>query len=281
MATMLGVSRDYRLLYNMVHNRFRYTDNETLIDWDVVEDWLIAYGMVGLYKDDLGLLAYQATPANYATGLNGLPSRYTLLNPNTNLRLDVDADDPRLFIIKDTILGDSWNKTIMEYAEDLHDLRAVRKSNLNAMKSPVVVKTTRDNLANAKALFAQYQEATVPIFEDGDDLMGSENSLSAINLSVSDLRLEKIGIERERLINEFAVLLGYTALTNQKRERMLVDEISQGSAITEAGFIQAYENRKKACEWLKGLDITVSVRSITDDTNTSQTEDLNNESHIV
>jgi len=263
-VTMLNVSRDYRLLYNMVLNRFSYEDDTTLIDWDVVESWIIDYGMVGFYQDELGLLAYIAEPYSYQTGYNGLPSQYTLYNPTMSAtRFTVDAMNPNLFIIKDTIMGDSWRKIIMEYAEDLHDLRAVRKSNLNVMKTPVVIKTTQDNLANAQALFAQYQEATVPIFEDNDDLLGNE-TLKAIDLNVSDIRLEKLGIERERLINEFASLLGYSALTNQKRERMLVDEISQGSAITEAGAIQAFKNREKACEWANSFGYDVVLKPIVD-----------------
>lgn len=241
---------------------------------------LILFGMGGAifaYDNDLG---YIITKFNY----NGKRDIY-----RTPIKRHGYSDNGYHFNCTDKDSVIIWNNylrlpsvnTIENYARRLSNLDRTIDININAQKTPILIRCEESEVLTLKNLYQQYN-GNSPI------ILGNKSfdptTFSVLNTGapyISD-RLYEL---KTQIWNEALTYLGISNVSFQKRERMLQDEVLRNNGGTVTSRYSRLEARKEACKKINkmfNLNIDVEFRTDIDvekinDNNIIENGGVNNE----
>lgn len=151
--------------------------------------------------------------------------------------------------------------TIQLYALRLAEITRTMDININAQKMPVIIKCSERQRLTLKNVMAQWQGNEPAIY--GDKNLDSEE-IKALKIDAPAI-FDKLQIQKNAIWNECMTFLGINNANQDKRERLVADEVAANDCQIEASANVMLKAREEACQRINerwGLDIRVSLRNI-------------------
>ena len=230
-----------RQFMTLAENVFEFKNLPEFIDIAYVNKQLLRKGAIAFFKDEvLGLLALPYT--NMSTvDVYGRPETIEVMAQNGYRRI-LKRDE---FVI----MYDNNGKyplwlDIMQYAERMALATRTIDINIAQQKTPRFWKTKEEKLKSLQDLINNVDgnENTIVTYEDID------LDDTTLVLQPAPYVADKIGLDKDRIYNEFLRLIGIANLSFQKKERNIKDEINAMQGGTIASRYSRFEPRKKAID---------------------------------
>jgi hypothetical protein len=235
---------------------FEWKNLPPTVDERFLELTLYTDGMAVFFKDDdIGELALQCMITGdldvYRT-----PKERQAYSANGFHKM---LDDSNSVLIFNNYLRTNTMTDIELYAKRLTNIERTIDVNINAQKTPVLVRASETQRATMLALYKQYDGNEPYIFGDKNLDMNGLTVLKTDAPFVSD-RLMQLKFQ---IWNEALTLLGISNVNMHKKERLLNDEVTRNMGSTVASRYSRLQMRKQACDKINkmfGLDIDVNYR---------------------
>ncbi len=246
----------YDRLKEIAISSFNWKNLPDSVDPRFVELKLFDDGAVIFFQDDvMGELCLQTT-------LSGRLDVYG--NPITSRAYGVNGYQKKVnnknsVTIHNNMLYTNSVTDIKMFAMRLANMDRVIDININAQKTPVLIKSSENERLSMRNLYMQYDGSMPFIF--GSDTMNDANF--TVLKTDAPFNAPQIYELKTNLWNEALTYLGIANVNITKRERLVSDEVlrSQGGSI--ASRFSRLEMRKKACDEINkmfGLNVSVEFR---------------------
>ena len=236
---------------------FKWDNLPNGIDENWIERYLFSEGKCLFYKDptvgfmvakmgECGTLNYYDEPTKvrpYAT--NYLYEGEQLIN-NLNC-----------VIIKNNDIMIPTSPTIQLYAYKLTNIDRTIDVNIIAQKTPIIVKCSDKQKLSLKNAINQRN--------DNEPVIYADKNLDLASIEILDLRPPKVfpdlQLQKHAVWNECMTFLGVNNANQDKRERLVTDEVSANNEQVKASEDVMLKARERACELInKMFDLNITVR---------------------
>lgn len=177
------------------------------------------------------------------------------------------ANENNSVIIYDNVLKNSIIPGIRYYSDRLWNMDRVVDVNINAQKTPVLIKCPESQKMTLKNAYMQY-DGNAPFIFAYDDF--NEEGFKVLSTGAPYVA-ENIHDLKTRIWNEALTFVGVSNVTIQKKERMIKDEVMQEMGGTIASRYTRLIPRQEAAKkinriWGNELDkeVTVNFRNFSD-----------------
>lgn len=236
---------------------FKWDNLPNGIDENWIERYLFSEGKCLFYKDptvgfmvakmgECGTLNYYDEPTKvrpYAT--NYLYEGEQLIN-NLNC-----------VIIKNNDIMIPTSPTIQLYAYKLTNIDRTIDVNIIAQKTPIIVKCSDKQKLSLKNAINQRN--------DNEPVIYADKNLDLASIEILDLRPPKVfpdlQLQKHAVWNECMTFLGVNNANQDKRERLVTDEVSANNEQVKASEDVMLKARERACKLInKMFDLNITVR---------------------
>lgn len=245
-------------LYEMAMSRGVWSDMPDTIDVRYLEQVLITQGAAVFFRDEvLGFLCLPVT-------LNGKLDVYG--NPRDFVAISDTGYTKNLNVNNGVIIYNNYLRTpnifdIKYYADRLYQYDRIIDVNINAQKTPILIKADQNEILTMKNVYQKY-DGNQPVIYGKKTL--SDDSLTVLKTDAPWVA-DKIYDLKSKIWNEALTQLGIPNSDTTKRERMIKDEV-----LTAQGAVIATRNspekmRQIACDKINkmfGLDIWYQFDSL-------------------
>ena len=227
------------------------------IDVRFLELMLFERGAVVFFYDE-DMEQYLCLPCAYMGKFNvyRIPIlRRAFASNGYNKKLNIDNS----VIIYNNALRTPGIRETKLYATRLANFDRVIDVNVNAQKTPVIIRCNEQERLTLKNLYMQYDGNQPFIFGDRDL---STKPLDSINTEAPYVA-DKIYQLKTQYWNEMLTFKGISNLNIQKKERLVSDEVTRSQGGTIASRYSGLNARRRACELINemfGLDIECNYR---------------------
>ena len=231
----------FRQMLTLAENVFEFKNLPEFIDVSYLNKQLLRKGSVAFFKEDgLGLIAL---PYNVVGNLDvyGRPNRIEVFGNNSFHRI-LNRDE--YVIMYDNNGRYPLYLDICQMAERIALCVRTEDVNILHQRTPRVWKTSKDKELSLKNAINEIDSM-------------QENVISYESLDIEDANVilapapfvtDKIDVHLKELWAEFFRLIGVANLQEQKRERVIVDEMVASQGGTIASRFSRFEPRKEAIE---------------------------------
>lgn len=243
-----------RQLLTLAENVFEFEDLPEFIDVSYLNKQLLRKGSVAFFKDDvMGVIALPYT--NVGTlDIYGRPKTIQVISMNGYTRT---LKQDEFVIMYDNNGRYPLLMDIYQNAERIAMCKRVIDINISQQKTPRIWKTKSDQLTTVKNMMNEV---------DGN----VEKILSYDNINLDDIEAviapapyvaDKIDMHLEKEWAEFFRLIGVANLVEQKKERLIQDEMTASLGGTIASRYSRYEPRARAIKEInKKFNTNIKVR---------------------
>lgn len=244
------------------------------IDMAFVERCLFYRGAVVFFKDE-ALDQYVCLPfmTDSAPDIYNNPIKRIAFAANGYQYAGLDKSNS--VIIYNNLLKLPSTLDMEIFSRRLAEIDEIMKVNLKAQKTPVLIVCDESQRLSMKNLYMQYEGNEPFIF--GDKAQLNPNSIQALQTGAPYL-LNQLWDAKTKTWNEALTYLGISNVASQKKERMLIDEVTRnqgGTIANRYSRLEARRNAAKQISLLFGLDIDVRYRDDTNPAGESTTWDDN------
>ena len=244
-------------LYELAMARFKWENLPDEIDERFLELSLNQYGAVGFFLEDT-VNKFTALPmminGNFNIYMN--PEKISVWSPN-----GYHADLDKNFVpIYNNMLRQPTTPWLDYYAEILYEIDRTRSINIKAQKTPIMIRCTDKQRLTLKNIYLEY--------EGNEPVITVDESVNTDQIQVLDTKAPFIASEltdiRRQVFGEVLMYLGYsTHEATQKRERLLVGELTAAESEASSSRFSPLIMRRMACEKINrmfNLNISVNFR---------------------
>ena len=230
-----------RQLLTLAENVFEFKNMPEFIDTAYLNKQLLRKGAIAFFKDEvMGLLALPYVNIGNLD-VYGRPNKIQVMASNGYNRT-LNRDE---FIIMYDNNGryPLW-LDILQYAERLALATRTIDINIAQQKTPRFWKTKTEKEKSIKDIVNNVDgyENVVLTYDDVD------LDDTTLVLEPAPYVADKIGLDKDKIYNEFLRLIGIANLSYQKKERNIKDEISAMQGGTVASRYSRFEPRQKAID---------------------------------
>lgn len=222
-----------------------------------IERYLFAEGKCVFFKDPVK--GYMVT----AVAPNG---RLNYYNEPTSVRpyaIDYTGksliNDENCVIIKNNDMCVPTTRTIQLYAYKLASIDRTIDINVQAQKTPVIVQCSEKERLSMRNFMKQRN--------DNEPLIFTTDKMNTDGIQVHDLKapvvFKDLELQKHMVWNECMTYLGINNANQDKKERLVDDEVQANNEQVEACFNAMLSERQRACEMINkifGLNISVKKR---------------------
>lgn len=251
--------RLYTLFTNLALNRFKWEGLPKTIEPRHIEKALHHHGECFIFNhEEYGVICLPCY-SNGRLNIYGEPTHVTVVGHGESLG-DYPIKNGVRILNNDT--GSPTDLSTIYYANAIAQTDKTMYKNLKKLKNPYIVATTKENELSYKGLIKQIDEDEKDaIFVDSRLSQGGNLGIEVLNTNVPYL-IDKLQAHKNDLMNEFLTIMGLnnTNANNNKKERLLVDEVNVNNGEILMYLDIDYKNRLKACEEIKekfNLDVNV------------------------
>lgn len=256
----------YNRLTELAVSMFEWKNLPSTVDERYLELTLYSQGMAIFFQDEA------LADKDLANGGDG----YVVMQTTIDGRLDIyripkrrrayasngyqiNLTDKDSVIIYNNYLRTNSMLDIEMYARRLYEIERAIDVNVRGQKTPKIILCNEDQRLVLKNLFMQYDGNEPFIFGSKQlDLTG----INSVDIS-SPYVADKLNQLKREIFNEALTYLGISNVNIQKKERLLVDEVTRNMGSVEAQKYTRLNARKEACKKINelfGLDIDVEYR---------------------
>lgn len=202
-----------------------------------------------LYDENYGYINTQAADSGYIN-IYGLPTKINCYSYSYNEIRDLYVDDSgeekqkECILVMNTYERVPTCSTIELFAKRLAEAQRTADINISAMRTPILIRTDRNQELSMRNLYAQYDGNTPVIYADKyqlnpDDIKVFKTDAPFIAKDVMDYKVQ--------IWNEMLSFLGVSNL-DEKRERLITSEIDSNNEMVNLNLQSFLAPRKKACQ---------------------------------
>lgn len=246
----------YSRLKEMALSMYKWDGLPDTCDERFLEKTLFQYGRaIFVLDEEMGFLNLKCTPADTLNVYEN-PLSYTAYSIGYS-KMFSDND---VVIIRNNYLNLPTETTIRLYAERLATLELAIQVNINAQKTPLMIRCDEKTKKSLEILYEQYQGDKPVIF--GTKAL-SDKPIEAI-LTGAPFVADKLREEKRAVWNECLEFLGLnTNPSDKKKERLIVDEVNVNNEQISIQCETMLLTRQNACELINkkfGLNVSVEKR---------------------
>lgn len=252
-----NLGRLFFLFSNLALNRFVWEGLPPGLESRHIERALFEYGQCAFYDDnEVGLLCLPAVNSN---NINVYGDPTSLVLHGIGYSKDVKMNDVVRILNNDS--GYPTAHTVNYYVNKIYEVDKAMDKNLKKIKLPYVIATTKSNEQSMKILLNKIKSDEDEIFYDEKISNSSDLGVHVLNTNVPYL-IDKLQAHKNDLMCEFLTVMGLnnSNANNNKKERLLVDEVNVNNGEILMHLDVDFKNRQKACELINekfGLNISV------------------------
>lgn len=251
-------------LFNYYYDRFielstvmfKWNNMPNTVDVRFMEITLLKNGMSIFFKDDvIGYLALQNAAAGPFNVYN-IPTQRRAIAANGYQQ---SLDENNSVIIYNNYLHNTNTNAMKMYSRKLAKIDMTIDINVNAQKTPILVKCSESQRLTMETLYDRYDGDHPYIFGD--------NGLNAKDFTVLSTSApyvaDKLYELKNQVWNEALTYLGISNVSYQKKERMVTDEVTRSQGGTIASRYSRLQARQDACKQINemfGLNISCEYR---------------------
>lgn len=240
---------------------FKWENLPETIDWRFMETTLLYNGFSLFFYDEvMGFLALQ-TMIGGRLDVYRIPIDRVACASNGYQNKKTSADSVLIF---DNLMHNNKCMRLAQYASDLYELDQIIMINVRAQKTPILIIADEKQRLTLKNLYAKYEGNQPFIF--GTTGLQSQ-PLQAINTGAPFIA-EQLYQLRSQIWNDALAYIGIANITQQKKERMITDEVARLNGGAIASRLSRLEARRQACEQINrmfGLSVDVDFREADED----------------
>lgn len=246
----------YNRLTELAISMFEWKNLPNSVDPRFLELTLFSDGQAIFFYDDvLGYLTLQ-TAINGGFNVYRIPKeRRAYASNGYNAKLN----DKNSVIIFNNYLHTNSKLDVEMFAKRLYNIDRTIDVNINAQKTPILLKCKESERLTVKNLYKEYDGNAPVIFGD------SELNANALGVMKTDAPYvaDKLYQMKSQYWNEALTYLGISNTNITKKERMISDEVMRNMGGVIASRYSRLESRKEACKKINdmfGLNIDVEYR---------------------
>ena len=238
--------RLFGLFANLTLSRFIWENLPPSIEERHIELPLFQHGEVFVFEHkDYGLVAL---PCSSTGELNiyGEPTRVNVTGYGQTIGVYNISDGVR--IINNDMRIPSILNTLY-YANMIDKTDETMLKNLDKLKLPYIITTTKENEHSYKLLIDKIMRGEDAIFIDTMLSNGGKLGIEVLNTNVPYL-IGDLQQHKNNLMDDFLTIVGLnnTSANNDKKERLLVDEVNVNNGQILMYLDLDYKHRERACE---------------------------------
>lgn len=238
---------------------FKYENLPNFINEKWIEKYLFEYGSCVFFNDrNLGFIV---TKFNNVGNLNNYDEPTQIRPFGTNYTTDENLiNNENCVIIRNNALSIPTVNTVNLYAIRLTEISRTIDVNINAQKTPVLIKCSDKQKLVLKNAYKQWDENSPVIFADKSLDMATFNVLK----TDAPIVFDKLQIQKNMIWNEIMTVLGINNANMDKKERLVDDEVRANNEQVEICADVMLKSRELAVEQINnlfGLNIKVTKRT--------------------
>lgn len=246
----------YRLML-IARTCFKWNNLPNGIDEKWIEKYLFSEGKCMFFHDKTkGYMVTKCTPAGQ---VNYYDEPTKLRGYGTNYTGRVLENNEEAILIRNNDEMIPTSPTIQLYAWRLAEISRTIDININAQKTPVIIKGTDKQRLSLKQIFKQW---------DGNEpLIMADKALELDKLDAlktdAPIVFDKLQIQKHSVFNEAMTFLGINNANMDKRERLVDDEVQANNEQIGISAQVMLKARERACELINekfGLNVSVEFR---------------------
>ena len=203
-----------------------------------------------LYDENYGYINTQAADSGYIN-IYGLPTKINCFSYSYNEIRDLYIPEAtgqektdECILVMNTYERIPTCASVELFAMRLAEAQRSADININAMRTPVLIRTDKNQELSLRNLYAQYEGNAPVIFADRtqlnpDDIKVFKTDAPFIAKDIMDYKVQ--------IWNEFLTTLGVSNL-DEKRERLITSEIDSNNELVNLNLQSFLAPRKKACQ---------------------------------
>lgn len=258
----LNDSRLYAQISLLARNRFRWDGLPNGIESRHIEEYLYTEGQCAFYEGDEGILLLRSNPTG---GLNivGDPINISLTGQGGGYQKIVPIDECVRIMANDLCLPSTYQ--VQYYTTLLDEIEKTMYLNLRQQRLPFIIPTTKENELSVKKLLDKVENFELAILYDKRMDMGGDKGLNVLSTNVPYL-LGNLQEFKNDTMNEMLSWLGLNNTNNNKKERLLVDEVNVNNGHILMNLDNEFKNRQIACDQInKKYGLNVTVKKVIDE----------------
>ena len=228
------------------------------IDERWIEKYLFLEGQCMFYKNDLlGFMVVKCV----GEGLNEYDEPTYLRPVATNL-MDSNTykNGVECVMIKNNDISYPTCATTEMYALKLAEISRAIDININAQKTPILIKCSNKQLLTLKNVYRQWDGNEPVIFADKSlDI----DNLDILNTS-APVVFDRLQLQKHQTLNEYLTFLGINNANMDKKERLVASEVDANNDHVESSLNAMLKSRELACKRINeifGTNISVKVKT--------------------
>lgn len=244
----------YNWFLNIALNRFKWENIPDTVDARFLELKLLTTGSTLFFKDeDFGFVALPVM-LDGGYSIYDVPVHRTAYANNGGMWERTYKDS--------VIIYENYSHTIPlagieMYCTRISNIERSMDVNINNLKTPILIKTTENQVLTMQNLFLKY-DGNVPIIF-GDNQLNMEGT-ECINLGVPVV-FPQLDSQRKEYINFCLNLLGIETTSSEKKERMVTEEAMGNLGVVKVNRFISQNARNQACEEINRMfGLNVSCR---------------------
>lgn len=246
---------EYEKLMRFLRNRYTYTyknDEQkkkyrAKLPFIYLERLVAEYGRAAIYEhEDYGIAIYKCTMAGNLN-IFGQPNTYFLYTANGAAAIKVQADDPKLIILRDNFSGFAYTQLAYRYGDMLGKIRESIMTNVAAMRTPFLISAPKEKVLEVRMLLEAVNES-VDVLTDPN--LEFAETVKVVDLKVPD-RLKTLEDEYNTTIGKFMEEIGFSSNSVDKKERLVAAEAEDDEGMLKAFDSEPYMERLTFVELMK------------------------------
>lgn len=246
----------YMHLTELAMSMFEWKNLPDTVDARFLELTLFEDGQIVFFNDEeLGFLCLQCA-VNGGFNVYRIPTNRRAYAVNGYQKNLTENDS---VIIYNNFLRTNSMLDVRNFAERLYNIDRAIDVNINAQKTPILIKCDEQQRLTMLNTYQQYDGNQPVIF--GDKALNT-NAFQVLNTG-APLVADRLYELKTQLWNECLTYLGISNINVQKKERLITDEVIRNQGGTIASRYSRLEARRQACEQINrmfGLDIECNYR---------------------
>lgn len=202
-----------------------------------------------LYDDDYGYINTMAADGGYIN-IYGLPTEIQCYSYRFNQRrglYTVDTGEEKgkeCILVLNNYERIPTSSTINLFASRLTEAQRTADVNIKAQRTPILITTDQKQYFTLKKMYEEYDGNTPAIFADKNII--SSDAMKAFKTDAPFVAKDVMQYKRE-IWNEFLTTMGISNL-DEKRERMVTNEIDSNNELVNLNLQSLLIPRKEACK---------------------------------
>jgi hypothetical protein len=247
----------YRLML-IARSVFEWEGLPNGIDEKWIERYLFTEGKCMFFNDEeKGFMVTKCVPAGM---LNYYDEPTLLRGYGTNYMSEEMENNEECILIRNNDEMIPTSPTIQLFALRLAEISRTIDININAQKTPVLILCSDKQKLTMKNVFKQWNGFEPVIF--GDKNLDVEG-VKSLKID-APIVFPQLQIQKHAIWNECMTFLGINNANQDKRERLVTDEVSANDEQIESSAQVMLKAREQACKLINekfGLNVSVKLRS--------------------